>query len=52
MKRDLQIPQEVGSFLAVLGAFFLSSETEALVPVLYTEANNWQSANKRKECKK
>lgn len=52
MKRDLQIPQEVGSFLVVLAASFLSSGTEALVPVLYTEANNWQSANKREEHKK
>lgn len=46
-KSDLQLPQEVESFLDVLVASFLSSGTEALFPVLYRKANNWQSATKQ-----
>lgn len=39
-KSVLQLPQEVESFLVVLSAFFLSSGTEVLFPVLYRKANN------------
>lgn len=46
-KSDLQLPQEVESFLVVPAASFLSSGTEALFPVLYSKANNQQLAKKQ-----